>query len=121
MDTKTFGEEKHVDATKASRLPAGSTLKVGDVHVPHPHADANLPGAGDPRLGDTKAVTEEFVLDHENGQGNLQSRPLDEIVRPKVVSVADAGKHADPTDKQVIVEQPNLSKTATTPETEQHQ
>lgn len=59
MDTKTFAKVQPVVAgVNGSRLPAGSTLEVNGVHVPHPHAEVNLPGAPDPRVGDTAAVTE---------------------------------------------------------------
>lgn len=112
MDTKTF-PEKPIDSDKSSRLPAGSVLKVGDIYVPHPHAEANLPGAGDPRIGDTAAVTEEVIHDAEKNEAHVDSRPLDDIVKPKVVSVAEAGKQGKPEDKKLIVEQPNLTKTET--------
>ena len=59
MDTKSVqvtGTPKDTELPTKSRLPAGSTLEVSPgVHVPHPHAEVNLPGAGDNRIGDTDA------------------------------------------------------------------
>jgi hypothetical protein len=80
MDTKSF-VEPIVETPVVSRLPAGSTLLVNGLQVPHPHAEVNLAGKPDPRLGDTDAVTE-FV-----GDSGLETRPLDESVK---VKVADA-------------------------------
>ena len=46
---------------KTSRLPAGSIMTLPNgVTIPHPHAEANAPGAGDTRLEGTDAVTESF-------------------------------------------------------------
>ena len=72
-------------ASLASRLPAGSTLEVAPgLHVPHPHAEVNLPGKGDPRLGDTDAVTE--TLDGSR-------RALAEEVKPKTLVVTTDPDH----------------------------
>ncbi len=93
MDTSNFMQPT-VTTIITSRLPAGSTLEIAPgVHVPHPHAEVNLPGAGDPRLGDTKAVTE-FVPASEVAPGEIfgghSSKPLADEVRPKVLTVAPA-------------------------------
>jgi hypothetical protein len=73
-----------VNQPDTSRLPAGSTLVVGGVHVPHPHAAPNGPGQGDPRAGDTDAVTEEITVDPESGDLVVNQRPLDNEVKPLV-------------------------------------
>ena len=114
MDTKTFVEAPVVEEVKTSRLPAGSTLLVNGIHVPHPEAEPNLPGAGDTRLGDTKAVTESVKITGEGKDtvAKLVSEPLHDSVKPKVVTVADSGA-ANPTseDKQLVVEKETLAKT----------
>jgi len=92
MDTKTF----NADVTgKPSRLPAGSTLLVNGIHVPHPHAEVNLPGAGDNRLGDSDAVTE-FIKHDVNEDGSVSAdliqEPLHDEVKPKSLTVASDAK-----------------------------
>ena len=82
------------EETNTSRLPAGSTLLVGGVHVAHPHAEVNLPGAGDGRTGETAAVTEEVKAGRDE-EGNVthtvEQRPLDEEVKPKTLTTDDGG------------------------------
>ena len=83
---------------KTSRLPAGSTLVVGGVHVPHPHAEVNLPGMGDPRAGDTDAVTEEAKFEEdEAGEVTLtvEQRPLDAEVRPQTLTTQSVAPVVD--------------------------
>jgi hypothetical protein len=116
MDTKSIAPAE-TDSVQPSRLPAGSTLLVNGIHVAHPHAEVNLPGAGDPRLGDTKAVTEEVKHDAD-GNASVEQRPLDESVKPKVVTVAEVPQVVKtlPSDDitgeyKQAVEQPTLAKT----------
>ena len=89
MDTNSFNTP--VEAGEPSRLPAGSTLLVNGIHVPHPHAEVNLPGAGDPRLGDTKAVTETVKIEGEgdNVTATLVSDPLHDEVKPRDLAVKE--------------------------------
>ncbi len=123
MDTTSI-QKPIVEAGKASRLPAGSTLEVNGVHVPHPHAEVNLPGVPDPRLGDTKAVTEREVIDPATGSVAVKQVPLAVEVKPKLATVADAkpvvaektfeptsAEAAKPADQHVAVEQPTPEKT----------
>ncbi len=89
----------------ASRLPAGSTLEVQPgLHVPHPHAEVNLPGKPDPRVGVTAAVTESLVPD--SVADDTVSKPLGKLtglhdsVRPSTLKVAvdadpESGKPAE--------------------------
>lgn len=126
-----------VKAGKPSRLPAGSTLEISPgIHVPHPHAEVNLPGAGDPRLGDTNAVTE-FVRveqtsvdksDEDNKKivpiASVEQKPLPDEVKPKVVTMANVTQKiadvpqphpagtAAPAETHLAVEAENLNKTA---------
>lgn len=88
MDTSTFAKSTPtVETVKTSRLPAGSTLLVNGIHVPHPHAEVNLAGAGDPRAGDTEAVTETIV------DGELKQEPLhDEVKVAALKPIASASK-----------------------------
>jgi hypothetical protein len=82
-------------AGKPSRLPAGSTFELSPgVHVAHPHAEVNLPGAGDTRLGDTDAVTESLKVEGEGDDRTLvvEQKPLSDDVKPKVMTIA-AGAH----------------------------
>ena len=68
-----------------SRLPAGSTLEVvPGLHVPHPHAEVNLPGKGDPRLGNTLAVSETLAG---------KQTPLAEEVKPRTLVVTKDPDH----------------------------
>ena len=106
MDSTTINPV--VEAGKPSRLPAGSTLEVfPGLHVPHPHAEVNLAGAGDPRLGDTKAVTEftQFEVKSVDDDGkpkevvvaSLQQKALPDEVKPKTLTVnPDAKRVAAP-------------------------
>ncbi len=88
MDTRTFAKDAPTVAmVGTSRLPAGSTLEVNGIHVPHPHAEVNLAGAGDPRLGDTDAVTE--TLDGE-------VKPLADEVKPRRMTTDKDAPKVDP-------------------------
>lgn len=111
MDTNSINQPPQPEGQpNESRLPAGSTLKVGDIQVPHPHAEPNLPGVADPRLGETQAVTEEVVHDGETSR--VDSRPLDESVKPKVLTVQDSGPDARSTDGELEpVPEVDLTKT----------
>ena len=114
--------EPIVTAGEPSRLPAGSTLLVNGIHVAHPHAEVNLPGQPDPRLGDTKAVTEYAKTEHD-GEATLVQDPLHDSVKPKVVTTANvpalkqvefpqtSPETAKPADAVLAVEQPTLLKT----------
>ena len=98
MDTTNF-KSTTVETDKPSRLPAGSTLEVAPgVHVPHPHAEVNLPGAGDPRSGDTKAVTEytkTTVTKNEKNENvasfSVEQKPLSDEVKSKILTSTGAG------------------------------
>ena len=134
MDSKSIEQPTHV-APRSSRLPAGSTFEVSPgVHVPHPHAEVNKPGMPDPRLGNTKAVTESIKLrteerdrsENENKVpvtvAELQSRPLADEVKPKVVTAAplpavepnpvDTNPPAASDGTHLAVEADSLEKTA---------
>ncbi len=87
-----------------SRLPAGSTLEITPgLHVAHPHAEVNLPGFGDPRVGNTAAVTETVttgIVKDKDGKdvavGKVIQKPLADEVRPKTLSA-----HPDATEVAV--------------------
>ena len=121
-----------VAAGKPSRLPAGSTLEIAPgLHVPHPHAEVNLPGMGDPRLGETQAVTEYTKVDFsKNDKGedvltrSVAQKPLADEVKPRVPTVNPASKEigdapqengaaiaASPAPLKIAIEQPTLEKT----------
>ena len=102
MDSTSFKTDADVTG-KASRLPAGSTLEIAPgVHVPHPHAEVNLPGAGDPRLAGTKAVTEftKFEMvdkkeDEPEGQiliASVGQKPLADEARPRALTVREGAE-----------------------------
>jgi hypothetical protein len=98
MDTSSINQPV-VESVKSSRLPAGSTLEIAPgVHVPHPHAEVNLPGIGDPRLGDTKAVTEFAKVDKADPSDvvfSYEQKPLADEVKPKVVTVNPDAKTSE--------------------------
>ena len=94
-----------VEAGQPSRLPAGSTLQLANgIQVAHPHAEVNLAGLGDPRLGDSKAVTESVKYEvvrqdkpADDGKVDVvtvtvESNPLSDDVRPKVLSAVPETK-----------------------------
>lgn len=102
----------NVTEIKESRLPAGSTMVVNGVHVPHPHAEVNLPGVPDPRIGDTDAVTERIVHNHEDGTVTVTSEPLADEVKPKVVTTQGKGRAAKGADAELQnVPEVDLTKT----------
>ena len=61
MDTTSI-QQPSATGPKTSRLPAGSTLTLPNgITIPHPHAEANLPGAGDSRSAGTSALDESLT------------------------------------------------------------
>lgn len=99
MDTKTINLQSAPVTVNAqpSRLPAGSTLQLPNgVNVPHPHAEINLAGAGDPRAAESPAAVTEYikssVVPGHNPDGTLtpaysEAQPLSENVLPRRLTV----------------------------------
>lgn len=86
---------------KKSRLPAGSTLEIAPgVHVPHPEAEPNRPGGGDPRLGETDAVTETVVT--TDGVLTVDQKPLADQVRVAVIGPAPTVNLAPTTTAEAV-------------------